>query len=425
MGNLFIAVLIAGSNSGGAGDWLGWRGPTGMGHTNARDLPLTWGGKTADHVLWKAPLFDDFDRIRRDHNQSSPIVSGQHVVVTASYWPAGTSAKAYPEHHVLCFRAGDGKRLWDTRVQPGPWLLSDLRGGYTAPTPASDGQRIYVVFGSAVLAALDFQGNLLWRKEIVPHAFDVAMGVSPVLYGDTVLLLCDQLRPEKASVLLAFDKKTGERRWARQRPTDDWTHGTPVIARINGKAQLLAAAAYALQGLNPETGEVHWWCGLGGGKRTGDTASPVYGSGLVYCDSGRGGPGIAVDPTGSGDVSKTHLRWKIPQVPEGFSSPLIVGPYLYRTHGPETLKCHELATGKVVYSERLVGLSPRVSPVATADGRIYFASAGKSFVVKAGPTFTLLGTSDLGDASDSSPAVAGDCLYLRGSRYLYCIGYRR
>ena len=74
----------------------------------------------------------------------------------------------------------DGKRLWDRRVKPGPWLLKDLRGGYTAPTPASDGRRVYVVFGSAVIAALDFEGNEVWRKEIRPYeSFDVAIGSSP------------------------------------------------------------------------------------------------------------------------------------------------------------------------------------------------------------------------------------------------------
>jgi outer membrane protein assembly factor BamB len=391
-----------------------------MGQTDARDLPLTWGGKDQANVLWKAPLFDNLDKVRRDQNQSSPVVAGNHVFVTVSFWPAGASQKDYPEHHVLCFRAPDGKRLWDAKVPPGPWRLTDLRGGYTASTPATDGERVYVVFGSAVLAALDFKGKLIWRKEIVPYAFDVAMGMSPIVYRDTVLLLCDQL--QKSSALLAFDQKSGELRWAQKRPHADWTHSTPVVAMVNGKPQLLVAGATALEGLYPGTGERLWWCGLGGGKRIGDTVSPVLGAGIVYCDSGRGGPGIAADPTGSGDVSKTHRRWEIPQVPEGFSSPVIVGDYLYRTHSPETLKCYALATGKAVYSERLPGLSPRNSPLATVDGRIYFASAGKSYVIKAGPRFEVLGTSDLGDASDASPAAAGQRLFLRGARNLYCIG---
>ena len=417
-----LGVLTTDAARGQASDWPGWRGPTGMGISDARDLPLTWGGKDAEHILWKAALLDHSDKIRRDQNQSSPIVVGGHVFITVSYWPPSAAPKDYAEHHVLCFRAADGKRLWDTRVPHGPWQLADLRGGYTAPTPASDGTRVYVVFGSAVLAALDFKGNLVWRKEIVPHDFDVAIGVSPLVYRDTVLLMCDQIRGKNASALLAFEGATGALRWAQQRPTADWTHSTPVLAPVNGSPQLLVAAAEALQGLDPSTGKRLWSCSLGGGKRTGDTVSPVLGAGIVYCDSGRGGPGIAVDPTGNGDVTKTHLRWTIKQVPEGFSSPVIVDKYLFRTHSPETLKCLDATTGKVVFSERLPGLSPRVSPVATADGRIYYASAGKSYVVKAGLPLEILGTSDLGDGSDASPAVAGERLFLKGARFLYCIG---
>src|SRR5207237_2996774 len=130
------------------------------------------------------------------------------------------------------------------------------------------------------------------------------------------------------------------------------------------------------------------------GQRVGDTVTPVLGGGLVYVDSGRGGPGIAVDPTGAGDVSKTHLKWIIKSVPEGFSSPLIVGPYLYRLHNPGVLSCWKLATGEEVFKERLDGVDQAIRPIATADGRIYCASAGKSSVLNAGPTLDVLPPSD-------------------------------
>src|SRR4051794_23626687 len=91
-------VLTAG------GHWAGWGGPTGMGMSDESNLPLTWGGKAGEGVLWKTPLFPS-DKVRRDQNQSSPIVWGEHVFVTVSYWPEGRAEKEYPEHHVLCFDA--------------------------------------------------------------------------------------------------------------------------------------------------------------------------------------------------------------------------------------------------------------------------------------------------------------------------------
>jgi outer membrane protein assembly factor BamB len=290
-----------------------------------------------------------------------------------------------------------------------------LRGGYTAPTPASDGERLYVLFGSSVLAALDFEGRLLWRKEITPHKFDVALGTSPVLYQDSLLLQCDQV--EDASCLLAFNRKTGELQWQKKRPNVDFSHSTPVLVEVRGQTQLLVAASNALQGVNPHTGEVLWWC-----TAQGDTVSPVLGGGLVYLDSGRGGPGVAVAPTGRGDVTPTHRKWELRNVPEGFSSPVVIGGYLYRLCNPETLCCWKLADGAEVFKERLPGVSTASSPFTTPQGRLYFASAGKSYVVKAGAKLDVLAVNDLDDDSQASPAVAEDCVILRGSKQLYCIG---
>lgn len=405
-----------------AEDWPQWRGPTGMGLSPARFLPLTWGGPTNEHILWKAPLAATDDKIRYDNNQSSPIVAGGRVFVTMSYWPSTSTPKEYPEHHVVAFNAADGKRLWDEKVAPGPWLLSDLRGGYTAPTPAADAERIYVLFGSAVLAAFDRQGKQLWRQEITPHDFDVCLGASPVLYKDTILVMCEMT---KGSRLVAFDKATGDVRWTHDRKGADWTHSTPVVAKIRNKDQLLVAGANALQGLDPATGDVVWSAKLADqpNARIGDAPTPAYGAGVVYADSGRGGPGLAVDPTGSGDVTKSHGKWKNANVPgDSLGSPLIAGGYLYRLQSPGVLKCHKLPGGELMYAERLQDVVTASSPVATADGRIYLATAGKSYVLRAGPKFEVLGTSSLGDNNLSSPAIANERLFLRGQKNLYCIG---
>src|SRR5262249_25003690 len=119
---LTAAALLAGAAL-RAEDWPGWRGPTGMGHTRENGLPVTWGGKEKANILWQAPLIDGAAKVSLDHNQSSPVVVGDSVFVTLSYWPEGTTNKSYSEHHVICFRKSDGKRLWDTQVKPGGWLL--------------------------------------------------------------------------------------------------------------------------------------------------------------------------------------------------------------------------------------------------------------------------------------------------------------
>ncbi|MGE3808458.1 MAG: PQQ-binding-like beta-propeller repeat protein [Gemmataceae bacterium] len=407
-----VALIFCGLTR--ADNWPSWRGPTGQGHTTEKELPLTWNGKTGENVIWKAPLYDDA-KVKLDHNQSSPIVWGDRIFVTLSYWPADKTSKDFPEHHVRCFARQTGKKLWDTIVPPGDWLLTDLRGGYTAPTPCTDGERVYVVFGSACMAALDFQGKIDWHKKFDYKNIDVAVGTSPILNDGVLLYVCD--KNNKSSKLWAFDPKNGDLKWEKDRPGGVFTHSTPILAQVGGKTQLLVAASNAVQGVDPAKGDILWWC-----QASGDTASPVYSDGIVYCDSGRGGPGTAVAPTGMGDVTKSLLKWKSAQVPSGFSSPIIVAGRLYRLHDPRVLTCWDLATGKELFHERIDVSTTAASPVATPEGRIYLASAGKSLVIEAGPKLKILASNDLGDPQVASPAVSGGQLFIKGRTFLFCVG---
>lgn len=419
-----IAVWLLMVSASSGENWPAFRGPTGLGYTPEKNLPVTWGGPGGENVLWKARL--------NGQGHASPIVWGDRVFVCTALWPPSVKKpeEVIPEHHVLCYAAAGGKLLWDTRVPPGPWLRDDFRsgpgGGYACPTPVTDGELVWCVFGSSVIAALDFQGKIAWRKEIRPDTFDTAIGTSPVLYRDTVLMVCAMMEAADSSVI-AFDKKTGAVRWQKKLVETWFGHATPVLIPVRGRTQLLfASSAYnetapnALQSLDPDTGDRLWWC-----AGSGDVASPAYASGLVYFDSGRGGPGVAVDPTGSGDVTATHVKWKVEPMPKDMSSPIAVGGRLYRLARQGVLKCYELATGKLLYTGRLAGLSSTwASPIADAAGRIYFANAGKSYVLRAGAEFKILGTGDLGDGSHPSPAAAGGRLFLVGKENVFCIGNR-
>ncbi len=415
------AMLALGPRAGArAENWARFRGPGGLGHTPERDLPIRWGGKTNENVLWRSAL--------TGQGHASPIVWEDRVFVCTVHWPASVSdrKKVIPEHHVLCYRAGDGRRLWDRTIRPGPWLRTDFRsgpgGGYAACTPTTDGKLVFCAFGSSVIAAVDFRGNVVWRKEILPHTFDVTVGSSPVLYGDTVILLC-AMSVKKDSRIVAFRKDSGAVKWQRKLPATGFGHGTPILFEVRGKPQMVFAASAmnttpdAIQGFDPANGEIIWWA-----RGSGDATSPAYGGGVVYCDSGRGGPGTAVDPTGRGDVTATHVKWTIRRVPSSISSPLIVGGHLYRLHGSH-LGCWGLQTGKRIYSEHLKGISSIwASPVADGSGRIYFANAGRSYVIQAGGEFKVLAVNDLHDGSHPSPAVANGRMFLVGAEYVHCVG---
>jgi outer membrane protein assembly factor BamB len=386
-----------------AGDWPQFRGPSSLGYTEEKNLPLNWSARSNVNIAWKSPL------PKSDTPFSSPIVQGGRVFVT-------TVLNDPVEHHVLCFQVIDGKQLWDTKVEPGPWILKDLRGGYGAPTPCTDGKNVFVVFGSAVIASLDFDGKVVWRKNLEKYNFDVALGSSPVLYKDTVILDCDQAKG--TSSIIAFNKADGSIKWEQLRPQFGFAHSTPTIVRVNGKPQMLVSGSNALQGLDPENGEVIWWC-----NAYGEASSPAFWGNLVFSDSGRGGKGVGVDATGRGDVTKTHVKWIFPQIPEGLSSPVIVRDFILRTHNPETLKCIHTRDGKLVFNERLPGISTWATPFVSADGRIYFASAGTSYVAKfnADDVFVVLAENDIGEDNHSSAAVSDGKIFLRGGKNLYCV----
>lgn len=414
-----LAILILSTAS--AEDWPGFRGPTGLGYSNSQNLPIEWGGDDATNIVWQSPLIGE--------GHASPIVSGDRLFVCTAHWDDTVTNReqVIPEHHVLCYDTSDGTPLWDVTVEPGPWLRNDFRsgpgGGYAAPSPATDGEYVYVVFGSSVVAALDFDGNIVWRKVIDPYTFDVTIGSSPVVFQDTVLMLC-AMANKPDSRLIAFTSSDGTVKWQTPLPNTGFAHSTPVLIDVAGQSQLIIVASgggetdEGVQSFDPTTGERIWWCRGGG-----DASSAAYGAGIIYCDSGRGGPGIAIDPGGSGDVTGTHIQWRIEQVPEGIGSPIIVNERVYRLHNPNVLKCWNATNGELVYNQRLDELtSTWISPLADTNGRLYFASAGVSCVIQSGDEFQLLATNDLGDPNHASAAASGDRLYFVGTRQVYCVG---
>jgi outer membrane protein assembly factor BamB len=401
---LALLLLILQSASTHAEDWPQFRGPTGQGITSAKDLPTTWSPK-GENILWKTEL------PKSSAPFSSPVIAGDRIYLTYA------DDKEPRSHGVMALDRGDGHILWKTDVPLGPWK-GGRNNGY--PTPCAADGRVYCVLGSAVVVCLDAEGKIAWRYDLKSYAFDVAMGSSPILYKDLLILLCDQT--SKTSSLLAFDRKSGEVRYDAVRNNTGFAHSTPVLATINGVEQLVVMVNKALQGIDPATGNVLWQC-----KASGDTSSPAISGTRIYADSGRGNQGICVDlaawkPAGGAEPAKIDPVWQTEKLKESLGSPIIVGGNVYRQIG-DTLYCWDLATGKQIYAEnKLTGGSSRISPFLTADGLLYFCSGGRSFAIRTGTTFEIVGKSDLQDGNDASPAVADGKIYIRGAKYLWCVG---
>ncbi len=418
---LAIALLCVTQSITGASDWPSWRGHTGLGYTDEKDLRLTW-SKKGDGVLWKTLLHGG---VQRDQDFTSPgwscpIVWKDRVFITTAVFPPKLSQKerrdVIAEHHVLCFDTADGKQLWDTVIPAGKivTLGVNIYHGYAVPTPCTDGQHVYALFGSGVLACLDFNGKVVWREEL-PRLKDADAGVcsSPILYEDTVIVPGLQ---DKG--LRALDKKTGKLKW-EQNTKFRGTMATPALLRIQDKLQLIHNCQGMTLGVDPKNGDILWMC-----RGPASQSSPVFGSGLIYVDEGRGGRrGIAIEPTGTGDVTKTNIKWENNVEGVAGASAILVDGHVYRASGQNFIRCWSLKDGQLAHEIQAPRISPSASPIATPDGRLYFGSPGRTYVLKADAKLEVLATNDLDDGSDyTTPAVSNGRIFIKGRAYLWCIG---
>ncbi len=443
VGYFAVFVRAAGPSTDAKKYWPQWRGPTASGASDQGRPPLEW--SESDNVRWKVPI--------PGRGHATPIIWGDRIYVqTAVKTDREVAIKppaekppdqkpgrrrrgghnwmgsAEPTHiHAFTMLALDrhtGKTVWtSTLCEELPHESGHRDASHASNSPVTDGEHIFAHFGSRGLYCLDLEGKIVWKKNFgkMQTRRSFGEGSSPVLHGNTVIVNWDH---EGQSFIVALDKKTGKERWKvdRDEPTS-WA--TPLIVEVDGKPQVVTSATNLIRSYDLDTGNLIWQCG---GMTLNVIPSPVSGSGLLYVTSGfRGNILQAIRyAEAKGDITDSAVvAWKYdgkgtPYVP----SPLLYGDVLYLLdHNRAMLSCFDAKTGKQHYiKKRLGGLEGAyASPVGAAD-RVYVVSrGGKTAVVSHGPTFGLLATNTLDDDFAASPAIAGDAIYLRGDKYLYCI----
>ena len=334
---------------------------------------------------------------------------------------------------VLCLDRATGKVLWTRTAFAGvPKSKRHLKGSQANCTPATDGKRVVACFGPEGLYCYDFQGKLLWKRDLssidssfaIEQQYEWGFGSSPIIHDGLVILQCDL---SKDSFIAAYSLEDGSRVWSTPRDEiPSWS--SPVVWRNGRRAELVTNASQYARGYDPATGKELWRLAK---KSEIAIPMPVIGRDLVYISSGNRPiqPIFAVRPGASGDISlqpnedrNAHIAWSKMRGGPYMTTPIAYGKYLYICSNAGILTCYEADTGKEVYKERLGGVSYTASPIA-ADGRLYFTSEqGGVRVVKAGPEFELLAVNELGDVCMATPAISGGTLFVRSQHFLYALG---
>ncbi len=397
-----------------AENWERFRGPTGQGVSSEEDLPLHW--STTENIAWKTAVAGD--------GWSSPIVHGDHIFVTSTT-NEGKSC------HVICVDRASGKIAWNTKVFDQETRRKRDENSYATSTPTTDGRRVYAVFGSGSIAAVDFNGEVAWTNHEVKFYSHHGLAASPILFEDLLIMPFDgssdgeNIRigfkiPWREAVVLALDKSTGEVRWRGKRGLSRLAHVTPNILREKGAAQIISGAGDCVQGFDPANGKLIWTIYS---KGEGVTPSIVIGDGMVYSCSGFEAPTIRVVRTGgTGDITKTHIAWEQTKGVPSLASMLYVKPHIYSATDKGVVTCFNAASGEIVWQER-VGGKHSSSPVY-ADGRIYFLTEaeGESIVIEPGPKLNILARNQIDEFCKASMAVSQGNLFIRSQRNLLCIG---
>ena len=433
---LIVPLLLTLPVSLAAQHWPNWRGPLASGVSAATNLPVSW--SDTDNVAWTAAI--------RGLGISSPIVWGDLVVVTsqlgtgesrpgprlvqtgdpldAGERPLGagpTAGGGRVSFLTSAFDRTTGQRVWEHELPAaGPLPFVHEKHNLASPSPTTDGERIYVWFGTGQIAALDLRGARVWTTHLGTEygAFQInwGHGSSPVVHRDTLVLLCYH---EGSSYLLTLDARTGGVKWKVDADRGVTSYSTPVVVDVNGRSEIVVNSSVGISGHDLATGRRLWHIDE---MNRFPVPAPLVQDGVIYSSRGyRSSPFFAIRPGGTGDVARSHVVWRVPSGAPYISSIVVYDGLIYMVGDVGVLTVTDAKTGERVHQERIGGVYT-ASPVA-ADGKIYLVSEdGETIVLAAGRTPRVLARNQLNARQLASPAVSTGRLFIRADDRVIAVG---
>lgn len=427
---MFCSANLCAQDSQPLQNWAQWRGPLGTGVSPDATPPTQW--SETKNIKWKTRI--------EGIGHSSPIVWQSYLFVTTAIPVGDTFDDPFKnqkrpgahdnlpvtrEHQfaVIAIDRDSGDILWQKAVNE---LIPREGGHYSASlasaSPVTDGKHVFASFGSQGIYCLDFEGNLIWEKQLgqMHSKHGHGEGASPALHNNTLLINWDH---EEESFIVALNATTGEEIWRKQRDeVTSWS--SPIVIEFEGKHQVVVAGTTRVRGYDLESGNVLWECG---GLSNNVVATPVYDDGIVYVGSSYESRAVfAIQLQGaSGDLTDSkHVLWKHEQRTPYVPSPLLYqGQLYYLRHYQGILTRLDAKSGEEEIGPfRLTGMRDIYASPVAADDKMYFVDrTGVTLVLSHKDIPRVLGRNNLDDELSASPALVDNQIFLRGKRFLYCI----
>jgi outer membrane protein assembly factor BamB len=409
------------------GDWPSWRGPEQNGVSRDTGLPGTW-SLAGENVVWKKPF----------GGRSTPVVLGDRVYIVNRAGSGPTE-----EERVLCLSARNGETLWEKRFGIFLTDIASNRVGWASPAADPETGNVYAHGVQGTFLCLDPQGKTLWERSL-HEEFGMISGyggriTSPVVDGDLVIIsfLCSSWGKHAPGGhrYVAFDKRSGSIVWWSEpggKPLDT-TYSVPIVRVVNGSRLLIDGNADGgIHAIEVRTGRKVWDFNM---AKRGINPSLVFGNGMVYAchseeniDSTAMGRVVCIDPSGRGDVTKTHEKWRIDGLEAGYSSPAFHDGRLYVFDNSANLHAIDAATGKVAWKHS-VGTVMKGSPVV-ADGKIYVGEVTARFAILEPSAESCKTLSEINFPTpdgtivelNGSPAISNGRIFFTTRDETYCLG---
>ncbi|MFO1020814.1 MAG: PQQ-binding-like beta-propeller repeat protein [Planctomycetales bacterium] len=381
------------------GRWPQFRGPTGQGLALDAQPPLEW--SETRNITWTTKI--------PGKGHSSPVIWDDLIWVTTST-PDGKKLSA------VGLDRATGKIRHDILLLT-PSKIEEIheKNSHASTTPVLAEGRLYAHFGTYGAACIDTTtGEILWKNEELQIEHQGGPGSSPVLWEKLLIVTCDGADQQYVA---ALDVDTGKIKWKRPRSAPYRANritkrafATPLLITHDGKPQLISPAADQLHAYHPGTGEELWHV-----RYTGFSTIPCpsYEDGVIFMCTGFFKPEMAaIKVNGTGNVTDTHLNWRVQKGVPDTPSPIVHQGRVYIVSDKGIGTCIEAKSGKVLWTRRLEG-NFSASPLLAGEHLFYCSEEGTTRVLKLGPTPDKGKINKLPGRIMASPAALGKELYIR------------